>query len=84
MGQKWYYNMAETRKAAIGGFSKACKLATTNYLTESVMMKKTFWDRTANIYDRFMLKDNKAYKQMYALIYSVVRHKQEQEPEKAL
>ncbi len=39
-------------------------------------MKKTFWDRTATIYDRFMRKDHKAYKQMYALIYPVVRHKQ--------
>ena len=39
-------------------------------------MKKTFWDRTAKIYDRFMKKDYKAYKQMYTLIYPVVRHKQ--------
>lgn len=39
-------------------------------------MKKTFWDRTAKIYDCFMRKDYKAYKQMYSLIYSVVRHKQ--------
>ena len=39
-------------------------------------MKKTFWDRTAKIYDRFMRKDSKAYEQMYALIYHVVRHKQ--------
>ena len=39
-------------------------------------MKKTFWDRTAKIYDRFMRKDSKAYEQMYALIYPVVRHKQ--------
>ena len=39
-------------------------------------MKKTFWDRTAKIYDRFMRKDHKAYEQMYALIYPVVRHKQ--------
>lgn len=39
-------------------------------------MKKTFWDRTAKIYDRFMCKDHKAYKQMYSLIYPVVRHKQ--------
>ena len=39
-------------------------------------MKKTFWDRTAKIYDRFMRKDHKAYKQMYSLIYPVVRHKQ--------
>ena len=37
---------------------------------------KDFWDRNANRYDRFMRKDHKAYKQMYALIYPVVRHKQ--------
>ena len=37
---------------------------------------KDFWDRNANRYDRFMRKDHKAYKQMYSLIYSVVRHKQ--------
>ena len=40
------------------------------------MMKKTFWDRTAKIYERFMRKDHNAYKQMYSLIYPVVRHKQ--------
>ncbi len=39
-------------------------------------MKKTFWDRTAKIYDRFMRKDHKAYRQMYSLISPVVRHKQ--------
>ena len=39
-------------------------------------MKKTFWDRTAKIYNHFMKKDHKAYKQMYSLIYPVVRHKQ--------
>ena len=39
-------------------------------------MKVTFWDRTAKIYDHFMKKDHKAYKQMYSLIYPVVRHKQ--------
>ena len=39
-------------------------------------MKKTFWDRTAKIYDYFMKNDHKAYKQMYSLIYPVVRHKQ--------
>ena len=38
-------------------------------------MKKTFWDRTAKIYDRFMSKDNEAYRQMYELIYPVVRNK---------
>lgn len=39
-------------------------------------MKKTFWDRAAKSYDHFMKKDHKAYKQMYSLIYPVVRHKQ--------
>ena len=39
-------------------------------------MKKTFWDRTAKIYDRFMRKDHNAYEEMYALIDPVVRHKQ--------
>ena len=39
-------------------------------------MKKTFWNRIAKIYDHFMKKDHKAYKQMYSLIYPVVRHKQ--------
>ena len=39
-------------------------------------MKKTFWDRTTKIYTHFMKKDHKAYKQMYSLIYPVVRHKQ--------
>ena len=39
-------------------------------------MKKTFWDRTTKIYNHFMKKDHKAYKQMYSLIYPVVRHKQ--------
>ena len=39
-------------------------------------MKKTFWDRTAKIYDRFMRKDHNAYEEMYALIDTVVRHKQ--------
>ena len=39
-------------------------------------MQKTFWDRTAKIYDRFMRKDQNAYEQMYALMDSVVRHRQ--------
>ena len=39
-------------------------------------MKKTFWNRIAKIYDHIMKKDHKAYKQMYSLIYPVVRHKQ--------
>lgn len=38
-------------------------------------MKKTFWDRTAKIYDRFMQKDRTAYEQMFTLIDPVVRHK---------
>ena len=38
-------------------------------------MKKTFWDRTAKIYDRFMRKDRNAYEQMYALICPIVEHK---------
>ena len=37
--------------------------------------KKTFWDRNARIYDRFMRKDSAAYEQMYELIRPVVRHK---------
>ena len=39
-------------------------------------MKKTFWDRTAKLYDRFMRKDRTAYRQMYALIDPVVRNRQ--------
>ena len=38
-------------------------------------MKKTFWDRNAGLYDRFMRKDTASYGQMYALIRPVVRHK---------
>ena len=38
-------------------------------------MKKTFWDRNAGLYDRFMRKDTAAYEQMYALIRPVARHK---------
>lgn len=38
-------------------------------------MKKTFWDRMAKIYDRFMRKDQAAYEQMYELMAPVVRHK---------
>ena len=36
---------------------------------------KSFWDRNAKHYDRFMRKDAAAYMQMYALIWPVVRHK---------
>lgn len=43
-------------------------------------MKKIFWDSTAKIYDRFIRKDRKAYEQVYALVYPVVRHKQVLEP----
>ena len=39
-------------------------------------MKKTFWDRTAKIYDRFMRKDAAAYERLYELLRPVVRHKQ--------
>lgn len=38
-------------------------------------MKKTFWDRTAKIYDRFMRKDAAAYERLYELLRPVVRHK---------
>ena len=37
--------------------------------------QKTFWDRNAGQYDRFMRKDAAAYTQMYALLRPVVRHK---------
>ena len=36
---------------------------------------KTFWDKNAGRYDRFMRKDGAAYDEMYALIRPVVRHK---------
>ena len=36
---------------------------------------KTFWDRNAGRYDRFMRKNRAAYDEMYALIRPVVRHK---------
>lgn len=38
-------------------------------------MKKTFWDRNAGLYDRFMRKDAAAYAQMYDLIRPAVRNK---------
>lgn len=38
-------------------------------------MKKTFWDRTAHIYNRFMKKDEAAYEQLYRLIRPVVQDK---------
>ena len=36
---------------------------------------KTFWDKNAGRYDRFMRKDWAAYDEMYALIQPIVRHK---------
>ena len=39
-------------------------------------MKKTFWDRTAKIYDSFMRKDREAYKQVCSMITPVVHRKQ--------
>ena len=36
---------------------------------------KSFWDRNAGRYDRFMQKDGAAYDEMYELIRPVVRHK---------
>ena len=37
--------------------------------------RKTFWDKNAGRYDRFMRKDRAAYEEMYTLIRPVVRHK---------
>ena len=37
--------------------------------------RKTFWDRNAGRYDRFMRKDWAAYDEMYELIRPIVRHK---------
>ena len=37
--------------------------------------RKTFWDRNAGRYDRFMRKDGAAYDEMYELIRPIVRHK---------
>ena len=37
--------------------------------------KKSFWDRNARIYNRFMRKDRAAYETMYALICPVVKAK---------
>ena len=37
--------------------------------------RKTFWDKNAGRYDRFMRKDRAAYDEMYALIRPLVRHK---------
>ena len=37
--------------------------------------RKTFWDKNAGRYDRFMGKDGAAYEEMYELIRPIVRHK---------
>ena len=37
--------------------------------------RKTFWDKNAGRYDRFMRKDRAAYDEIYALIRPIVRHK---------
>ena len=37
--------------------------------------RKTFWDRNAGRYDRFMRKERAAYDEMYELIRPIVRHK---------
>ena len=37
--------------------------------------RKTFWDKNAGRYDRFMRKDRAAYEEMYALIWPVVKAK---------
>lgn len=42
-------------------------------MTETKTTKKTFWDRTAVLYDRFMRKDAAAYETMYDLMQPVVK-----------
>ena len=37
--------------------------------------RKTFWDKNAGRYDRFMRKDRAAYEEMYKLIRPVVKAK---------
>ena len=37
--------------------------------------RKTFWDKNAGRYDRFMRRDRAAYKEMYALLRPVVKAK---------
>ena len=37
--------------------------------------RKTFWDKNAGRYDRFMRKDRAAYDEMYVLIRPVVKAK---------
>ena len=36
---------------------------------------KNFWDRNADLYDRFMQKDRAVYEKMYVLICPVVKNK---------
>ncbi len=38
-------------------------------------MEKNFWDRNAEIYDKFIKKDASAYEQMYSLIRPAVKNK---------
>ena len=38
-------------------------------------MTRSFWDRTAKVYDRFMRKDRRAYEKMCAEMDPAVRHK---------
>ena len=37
------------------------------------MPRKTFWDKTAHLYDRFMQRDNAAYDELTALLLPVIR-----------
>ena len=41
----------------------------------AVSEQKSFWDRNAGCYDRFMRKDRAAYEEMYKLIRPIVRYK---------
>ncbi len=36
------------------------------------MPRKTFWDKTAHLYDRFMQRDNAAYDELTALALPVI------------
>ena len=55
---------------------KGCELDMTNLGTGRNGTKKTFWDRTAGVYDGFMRGDRAVYAQMCAWMEPVVRHKQ--------
>lgn len=44
-------------------------------MTETKTTNKTFWDRTAALYDRFMRKDAVAYEKMYDLMQPIVKEK---------